>query len=119
MDKGNSRSSVGPFLRADIEERFRNNLNMTMFGANAMAAAILEVICRNLISGKTIEMRNVGKIESRYRAARRHHTLTKTPETRRTQSRMKRTPARRVLRFSPSQNLRTRMLKRYHDNDAE
>ena len=114
--------SPGPnpaVMRADIEERLRTNLNMTIFGANAMAAAILEVFRSHLVAGNTIELRNVGKIESQYRAPRRHHMVTETAETRGSQSRMKMTPARRVLRFSPSQKLRARMLEHFHANNPD
>ena len=116
MKRTKSQEPADPLVRAEIEEHFRTKLNMTVLGANAMAAAILEVYCRHLVSGKTIEMRTVGKIESRYRSARRHHMVAETPETRGTGSRMKMTPVRRVLRFSPSQKLRARMLEHYHKN---
>ena len=110
MKKTPSESPAGPVMRADIEQRFRNNLNMTVFGAKAMAAAILDIYCRHLVSGNTIEMRTVGKIESRYRSPRRHHLVT--------EGRTRMTPAHRVLRFSPSQKLRARMLEHHRENDA-
>ena len=82
MKEIESRSRNAPLLRAEIEERFRHKLNMTIFGANAMASAILAVFRRHLIAGSTIELRNVGKIETQIRAPRRHHMVTETPETR-------------------------------------
>ena len=119
MKKIESRSRNAPVLRAEIEERFRHKLNMTIFGANAMASAILAVFRRHLIAGSTIELRNVGKVETQIRAPRRHHMVTETPETRGTKSRMKMTPARRVLRFSPSQKLRARMLEHHNANNPD
>ena len=97
-----------PLLRAHIAERLRNNLNMTVFGADAMTKAIIHVFSRHLIEGNTIELRTVGKFESRFKAARLHHMVNETGA-----NRMKMTPPRRVLRFSPSKILRGRML-RYH-----
>ncbi|MXW19649.1 MAG: HU family DNA-binding protein [Bacteroidetes bacterium SB0662_bin_6] len=96
-----------PLRRADIEERLRQNLNMTVFGARAMAKAILQVYSRHLIEGNTIELRTVGKFESRIEAARMHHVVNAKGA-----SSMKMTPARRVLRFSPSKKLRERMIRR-------
>lgn len=104
----NSRSAEKPVVRAAIEEQFRNNLDLTIYGANAMARAILEVLRRHLIEGNTVELRGVGKIESLVKAARMHHVVNETKG-----NRMKMFPARRVLRFSPSQKLRAKMLEHY------
>lgn len=105
-------SPDGPLRRADIEKRLRQNLNMTIFGASAMAKAILQVFSRHLIEGETIELRTVGKFESQVKAARLHHMVTGTGA-----DRMKMTPARRVLRFSPSKKLRDRMVTRHEEQD--
>ena len=97
-----------PVVRAAIEEQFRNNLNLTIYGANAMARAILAVFRRQLIEGNTVELRGVGKIESLVKAARMHHVVHETEG-----NRTKMFPAHRVLRFSPSQKLRAKMMEHY------
>ena len=112
-------SPSATMLRVDIEKRLRDNLKMTMFGASAMARAILEVYFRHLVAGETIELRMVGKVESQIKAARRHHMVVETAETIRNNSRMKMTPARRILRFSPSQHLRQKMLANVLANQQE
>ena len=81
---------------------------MTVFGANAMVGAILQVFSRNLVIGKTIELRAVGYFETQVKAARLHHMVHETGA-----NRMKMSPPRRVLRFSPSKILRARMLEHY------
>ena len=105
MNNMRSREKNTPVVRADIEKRFRKNLNMTIFGAGAMAKAILEVFSRNLVEGNTIDLRTVGKFETKLKAARMHHMVTGAAN-----GRMKMTPARRVVRFSPSKKLRARMI---------
>ncbi len=106
-----SREKNTPVVRADIEKRFRENLNMTIFGAGAMAKAILEVFSRNLVEGATIDLRTVGKFETKLKAARMHHMVTGAAN-----GRMRMTPARRVVRFSPSKKLRARMIAHHEAN---
>ena len=108
MNEKNSRIARDSLLRADIEKRFRENLNMTIFGAAALARAILEVFSRNLVEGNAVGLRTVGTFETRTKAARMHHMVSGTEK-----NRMKLTPARRVLRFSPSKNLRARMIRNH------
>ena len=84
-----------------------------------MARAILAVFFRHLVEGDTVEMRTVGKIESKVVAARAHHMVVETDETRGTNSRMKMTPERRVLRFSPSTSLRKTMIKTVLTHDQQ
>ena len=81
---------------------------MTHFGSSAMVQAIIDVICSNLIEGKTIDLRTVGKFETPMNGARLHHVVTEKE-----QGRMTMTPARRVLRFAPSKILRARMRKNF------
>ena len=111
MNNMRSREKNAPVVRADIERRFRENLNMTNFGAGAMARAILEVFSRNLVEGNTIDLRTVGKFETKLKAARMHHMLTGASN-----GRMRMTAARRVVRFSPSKKLRARMIAHHEAN---
>ena len=113
MNKKHTPGSQRPLMRADIERQFRANLNMTVFGATAMAKAILQVFSRNLIEGKTVVLRNVGKFETRTNSPRMHHKVSGTG-----QHGMKMTPARRVLRFSPSKQLRASMIRRRGKSDG-
>ena len=95
-------------MRADIERHLRHKLNLTHFGSGAMMQAIIDVICSNLIEGNTIDLRSVGKFETPVNNARLHHVVTEKER-----GKMKMTPARRVLRFSPSKILRARMIENF------
>ena len=102
-----SRFSRRPLVRTDIETRFQKKIGLTAHGAKAMTSALINVYFENLVEGGTLELRNIGKIESRIRVARKHHMIA----DRGSGSRMKNTPARRLLWFTPSGALRRNMVK--------
>ena len=104
--KGTSRFSRPPLGRTDIEMRFRKELGLTGHGAKAMINALINVYFDHLVEGGTLEFRNVGKIESSIRAARKHHMVVDGG----TGGRMKNSPARRLLKFSRSGALRRNMV---------
>lgn len=110
MGKRKSESLGKPLVRSDIERVLRKKLKLTRHGAQAMVRAVFIVFSRNLVAGNTIAMRNVGEIRSKTLAARKHHMVVDTPQTKGTGSRMRNTPPRRILRFSPYNSLRKRML---------